>query len=242
MKYALMLVLLAVQLAADINTTVYLPQVVNGGAWETTFTIVNLSERSPGEGTLHLWNKDGSAMTFPFVGLGSGSAVSVTLPPSGMITLTTTGDPNIPTTAGWADFDVTTANNVVISALMRQRVAGRNDFEAFVPSRRTGITTQVFLFDNGPANAGFAIMNAAAQNTGTVEMIIRDENGQILQSAMLSLSPKTQRTISLRDDYPVTAGKRGTVEFIPAPGGWFAVIGLRFNNNGPVTALDPMQR
>lgn len=240
MKYVLMMVLLASQLAADINSTVYLPQVVDGGAWQTTFTIVNLSERSPGEGTLHLWRSDGSAMTLPFVGLGSRSTVTVTVPPNGTITLATTGDPNAALNEGWADFDVTTSNNVVITARMRQRIAGRNDFESFVPSRRTGITTQVFFFDNIGANAGFALINAAFQNTGTAQMIVRDENGQILRSTDLSLPPRTHSAINLRDQFGISG--RGTVEFIPTPGGWFAVVGLLFNNSGPVTTLDAMSR
>ena len=59
-------------------------------------------------------------------------------------------------------------------------------------------------------------------------------------AVVLTLAAGAHTAFSLAERYPATAGQRGTIEFAPQPGGFFAVIGLRFNPTGPVTALEIM--
>ena len=242
MKYGVLLCLTAVRLAADVNSTVYLPHVVDGGTWQTVFTIVNLSPRAPAQATIHLWAEDGNPLALPFAGMGAArNQVDINLPPSGMTTVETTGDPASSTTQGWADFEVKTSGLMAVSALMRRHVPGLPDWEVFVPSRQIATASQIYVFDNTSSKAtGFAIMNASRVNAGVVLVTIRDENGQTTQTATLNMPAGAHRAFSLADQFSATAERRGTIELIPQPGGWLGFIGLRFNSTGAITNLDPM--
>ncbi|MFB3825829.1 MAG: hypothetical protein ACE15B_03635 [Bryobacteraceae bacterium] len=241
MKYVALAVLAATSLLADVNSTVYVPHIVDGGSWQTTFVIVNLATLAPGQAIIHLWARDGSALPVSFSGVSGGSPVSqvtVNLPPGGVATLETLGNA-ANTTIGWADMDVQTSGHMAISAVMRQRVAGRPDYEVVVPSMRTATTSKVFVFDHiSSAATGFGMANASRLNAAAVDVTIRDETGRSIQTAVLNLPAGAQTSFSLADQFPVTAGKRGTIEFAPQPGGWFNIIGLRFNPTGPFTSVE----
>ena len=111
-----------------------------------------------------------------------------------------------------------------------------------MPARRIAVKSQVFVYDhtNGAAS-GFGMMNASRVNAATVGLVIRDAAGQVIQTSTLNLAPGAHSSFSLLDQFQVTRGQRGTVEFAPQPGGWFAVIGLHFNATGPVTSIDVME-
>jgi hypothetical protein len=246
MRYIFLLALAAVRLAADINSTVYIPQVVDGGGWQTTFTIVNLATLSRAQGTIHLWAEDGTALALPIAGMsGPQSSISVDVPPRGVVTVSTAGSTDGSTTIGWADFDAATPQVIGVSAVMRQRVAGRPDNEVVVPSRKSATTSQIFVFDgtqtpNGWYNTGFGMMNASRLGASRVDVTVRNDQGVVIQTFPVDLPRGTHTSFSLFDNYPVTKGQRGTVEFNAQPGGYFAVIGLRFNPTGPVTNLEVM--
>lgn len=243
MRYAALAVLAATQMLADVNSTVYLPHIVDGGSWQTTFVIANLATLAPGQAIIHLWAGDGAPLAVPFSGVSGGAPVSqvtVNLPPSGVVTLETLGNA-VTTTVGWADMDVQTSGHLAISAVMRQRVAGRPDYEVVVPSMRPATTNRIFVFDHISAlDTGFGMANASRVNAATVNVNIRDDTGQSIRTAVLSLPAGAQASFSLITEFNVTKGKRGTIEFAPQPGGWFTVIGLRFNPTGPFTSLEGM--
>lgn len=76
-------------------------------------------------------------------------------------------------------------------------------------------------------------------------MTFRDENGNILQSTGLVLPPMNHTAFLLADQYPVTAGIRGTVEFqlnnaATENNGAVFGLGLRFNPTGPFTSIQPI--
>src|SRR5574340_893092 len=103
MRYAALAVLAATQMLADVNSTVYLPHIVDGGSWQTTFVIANLATLAPGQAIIHLWAGDGAPLAVPFSGVSGGAPVSqvtVNLPPSGVVTLETLGNA-VTTTVGW---------------------------------------------------------------------------------------------------------------------------------------------
>jgi hypothetical protein len=84
--------------------TTYFPQVADGGGYSTTFTILNVNP-SPANGTLKLFNQDGTSRPLQINGV-TGSQFSISIPATGSVRLTT---PNAggTTTSGWALFDST---------------------------------------------------------------------------------------------------------------------------------------
>ena len=131
MKLALLLSIAVCPLAADVNSTVYIPHIATGGTWNTVFTIVNLLPLQTGQGTLHFWAEDGSPLSVALAGTsGAQSQMTITVPPNGVATVETAGDPNALTTVGWADFDVLTPGPLIVSALMRRRIPGQPDYES----------------------------------------------------------------------------------------------------------------
>jgi hypothetical protein len=233
----------AATLSADVNTTVYIPQVVDGGEWKTTFSISNLSTLAVGRAVLHFWNEDGTPMALPFTGVGTGSAVEITVLPKGVLILETAGTA-AGLTVGWADMDVSSGNfsTMYINTIMRQRVPGRPDAEVVVPSRPSATKAQVFSFDNRAAGTGFAAMNAHRQNESVIDVTARNQDGQVLRSWVLTIPPGGHTSFELGKTAGETQLQYGTVEFAPrtGAGGYFAVIGLRFFNAVSMTNLEMM--
>jgi hypothetical protein len=89
------------QLFAD---TIYFPQVVDGGGYVTTFTLIN-SNSSSVVGTLRLFNQDGSPRTLDLNGVAA-FEFSVSLPAGGTIRLSSSGSgPTV--IPGWASLEST---------------------------------------------------------------------------------------------------------------------------------------
>lgn len=77
-------------------------------------------------------------------------------------------------------------------------------------------------------------------NVGVAAVTVRDENGQVMNTATVKIPAGEHFSFSMTDQFPETAGRRGTIEFNPQPGGWLGFIGLRFNASGPITNLELM--
>ena len=138
--------------------------------------------------------------------------------------------------------DVTTSNvsGMIVNTIMRQRVAGKPDYEAFVPSRKSATTSQVFNFDNRSKATGFAMANAHRQNPAVVDVTARNERGDVLRTDVLTIPPGGHMFFNLGNNYAETNLQYGTVEFAPRPGGYFSVIGLRFNETSAITNIEMM--
>lgn len=84
--------------------TVYFPQVVDGGGYVTTFTLIN-SNSSSVAGTLRLFNQDGSPRTLQLNGVAA-SEFPVSLSAGGTVRLSSSGSgPSV--TPGWASLEST---------------------------------------------------------------------------------------------------------------------------------------
>ena len=75
-----------------------------------------------------------------------------------------------------------------------------------------------------------AIANVAAQ-AASIPIIIRDDTGAQIASGSIPLAADGHTAFTLADQYPGTAGKRGTVEFFTPPGGQISVMALRANGS-----------
>ena len=70
-----------------------------------------------------------------------------------------------------------------------------------------------------------------------ITVTIRDDNGIMLQSGTVPLTALGHTSFNLTDRFPVTAQRRGTVEFQTPAGGGISVLGLRFNPAGAFSTI-----
>ena len=114
--------------------------------------------------------------------------------------------------------------------------------EAVVPLETRNASSYLLAFDNTNGLVlGVALQNVSAQNA-VIPVIIRDDAGVMISTpgASISLAGKGHTSFVLSDSvngFPVTANKRGTIEFDTPAGGQISVLGLRFSppNNALTT-------
>ncbi len=200
-------------------------QVACGGGWQTTFTLVNTGvSAAPAE--LSFFDDQGTALTLPLQLAGS-TAVNVSatfsqiLAPGGSVTVTATEAGCGSAVVGSAELG--TANGIGGFAMYRFNASGQ---EAAVPvETRSG--SNLLAFDNtGGVSTGVALTSTAAQPS-TVTVTIRDDTGASLGSATLALAARGHASFMLTDRYPVTAARRGTVQFDAPAGVRISALGLR---------------
>ncbi|HTM52229.1 MAG TPA: hypothetical protein VL285_26215, partial [Bryobacteraceae bacterium] len=88
---------------------------------------------------------------------------------------------------------------------------------------------------------GVALANTTAQVV-FITVNVRDDNGTVIQATSLSLPPLGHTSFNLTDRFPVTAQRRGTVEFQTATGGAAGVLGLRFNPAGAFSTIPALAK
>jgi hypothetical protein len=114
--------------------------------------------------------------------------------------------------------------------------------EAVVPLETRNAPSYLLAFDNTSGLVlGVALVNVSAANA-VIPVIIRDETGVVISAPGASISlagnGHTSFVLSgLPPGFPVTANKRGTIEFDTPAGGQISVLGLRFTppNNALTT-------
>jgi len=109
--------------------------------------------------------------------------------------------------------------------------------EAVVPMETRNAGSYILAFDNtNGVVLGVAVDNVSTL-AGNVGLIIRDDKGEQLTTGSLAVSASGHSSFVLSTQYPVTDGKRGTVEIDTPPGGQISVLGIRFTppNNALTT-------
>ena len=105
--------------------------------------------------------------------------------------------------------------------------------EAVVPMETRNAGSYLLAFDNTNGLVlGAAVENVSAQNA-VIPVIIRDDTGALISplGATISLGGSGHTAFVLSDlalGFPITADKRGTIEFDTPAGGQISVLGLRF--------------
>ena len=121
----------------------YVPQIADGGSWTTSFVIYNPSASTGASGVLSFFSDSGAPLQMSvLVGATSHQTtnqVSLTLPANGSITVETPGLSAV-TTQGYAAF-VRQVGNAGLVATLRQRIAGRPDFESTIQGLPSSITS-----------------------------------------------------------------------------------------------------
>ena len=114
--------------------------------------------------------------------------------------------------------------------------------EAVVPLEIRSARSYLLAFDNtGGLTLGVAVANISAQ-TVSIPVIIRSDDGTVISApgTAISLAGNGHTSFGLADPvlgFPVTADRRGTIEFDTPAAGRISVLGLRFTppNNALTT-------
>ncbi len=219
-----------------------LADLASGAGWETTFTLVNLSA-APTLVSFNLFGDSGTTLNLPFTfpqGANAplnASTINQSIPANSVLLLDTTGPLNQPLNVGWGDVSAT--GNVNAFEIFRY---GPSAQEAAVPMEtRTG--SFALLFDNtslvNTLGTGIAVANLGAQSA-TVPMVINDDTGAQIATGSIPLAAHGHTAFTLSDQYPATAGKRGTVLFAAPPAGQISALAIRSNGNS-FTAIPVIQ-
>ena len=224
-----------------------MPHTASAENWTTTFTLVAAGSSSAtvrlslfgdaidpsGSGPLTL------PLIFPQIGAPAApiqaASLDRTLTANGSLIINTAGPQIAPVLVGSVQLAATRA--VGGFAIFHQIVTAQ---EAVVPMETRDASSYLLSFDNtNEVVLGVAVANVSAQ-TADIPVIIRDDTGAVIgpMGASISLAGNGHTSFVLSDPilgFPVTAEKRGTVEFVTPTGGRISVLGLRFTP--PNTAL-----
>ena len=217
-----------------------LPQIAVGGAWSTEIQLMNARFDDEAESyTIRFLDESGNEMTLPVVGQGMRTSVSGVVQPRGAVFFELAGGPN--TLVGIALAESGTSGGVVMNAVLTQKVAGRPDFQASVPSTdRFGTNFQFPYRNDGPYTTTAAFVSNAAQ---TLTVIARDANGLELcrVGRQMTFGQHVSFLVSDPAWLPCTADRQGVIEIVPAEGGSGTMIAFLFNDQGAFTTQLPFE-
>ncbi len=209
-------------------------QLASGGSWTTTITLVNTGTTAA-DVLLSFFDNNGVPLIVPlfFPQLGSTpvplllSVFGHTMAPGALFIVTSTGPANDPPQVGWVQ--VIADGSVSGLGTIRQQIAG-SDQQGTIPLENRSASSFILPFDNSNGFvSAIALANTTAQS-GNVNIIIRDDTGNTLESDTIALSSLGHTSFVLKDSYGSTDGKRGTVEFDAPAGGQISVLGIQYNN------------
>jgi len=211
-----------------------------GGGWSTAINLVNTSSTAVSV-TIAFHNDDGTAWSLPATFTQEGatqrtadSSVNTTINPKSTLIITT-GDGIPSTSTGWAD--VISTESLGGFAIFRSAPESGLPSEGTVPLQTQLPYTLTFPYDN---TSGF-VMGLALANTSVsqanITATIWDETGNRLGAEILSIAGSGHTSFVLPTQIPLTAGKRGIVQFQNWSGGGLAGVGLRFSPFGTFTSV-----
>jgi len=179
--------------------------------------------------TLSFFDGNGNPLSLPLTFLQTGVAVTAatithTVAPGALLVIEAQGlGPQVALGAARLTSDQGTSG----FALFRYDPDGQ---EATVPLETRNAGAYVLAFDNtAPLATGVSVANLSNQ-PASVGMILRDDTGALLQAISLQVPANGQSAFVLGENYPLTAGKRGTVEF-DSTVVQISVLGVRANGN-----------
>jgi transposase len=217
----------------DLSATGHLAAEEN---WTTAFTLVNKSTATTtarlslfgdaidasGNGPLIL------PFAFPQQTGSSGPLLAAsfdrTLPANTSLIVTTAGPQTPPVLEGSAQL---AATGSVDGFAIFHLIPGAQ--EAVVPMETRNASSYLLAFDNtdGVVLAA-AVANVSAQ-AANIGIVIRDDTGSVIGTpgATIALGANGHTAFVVPSQFPVTANKRGTIEFDTPAGGQISMLGIR---------------
>jgi hypothetical protein len=213
--------------------TLFIPQIVDGGAWLTTIPITNTGAtqttvslsffQETGNGNTSSWN-------LAFV--ENVQTSNIVLPAGSTLFLHTTGSA-ASTTIGWGQLhELDNAGSVVAYAIFT--VTGAALQNGTAPA--AGAASRILVpFDNTKGSATSIAIANTTTSSETINVGIRI-NGATSQPASITLPAQGHTSFDFPTKFGATvAGQSGLAEFYAASGS-FAILGLRFQSGAFTTA------
>lgn len=235
-------------------------QIVFGGAWQTTFTLINMSTVNAAIGTLSFVQDNGSPLIAPVQGSGSTSSYPFTIPAGGTLNVVLPSSAD-PTTQGWVNMTVSSGSVRGQGAFSFRVPSGNGTIsEAAVPlsGLNSGCiicfpTTVILVpFDN---TAGYVTSLALANITSSALSLpieVDDQSGKVLVTDTLNLAAMNHVAFVTRDaahgGYAALVNQKGLIRIqVGSTGGQpspvipnVTVLGLLTNPTGAISTILPV--
>jgi hypothetical protein len=214
----------------------------SAGLWKTIITLFNTGTVAS-QARLNFYDDNGNPLALPLsfpqfspIAQAPVTTLDRTLAAGATLIIESTGPDNQVTQQGWAQ--LLSSGNINGFSVFRQTVPS-GQHEAVVPIETRNAGSYLLAFDN---TAGFVtgVALALAGTGGNVGVTIRDDNGVLLQSNTVPLPSQGHTAFDITTRFPVTAQRRGTIEFQTTPfSGSISVLGIRFNPAGTFSTVPP---
>ena len=217
--------LLCLPLFGQPAQTLIIPDVVDGGGWQSTIVLTN-SSATNASATL-IFHSDTTAgntqpWTPPFLEVSS--TAGLVLSGGSSMYLHTMGTAAV-LAQGWAELDADAG--IVAYAIFTNRVSGHQDQDSTAPA--VTATNRILMpYDDASGFvSAIAVVNptAAAQ---TIAVGFRTVDGAVALASLPTVPALGHMTFVLSQQFPVIAGHRGLAEFYSATGN-LSMIAFRFN-------------
>jgi hypothetical protein len=212
--------------------TLVLPDVVDGGGWQSTIVLTNMSA-SPASATLSFNSDTTGGGTQPWTPafLEAASTAGLVLNGGSSMFLHTPGTAAT-LTQGWGL--VNADAGIVAYVVFTNRVPGRQDQDATAPAVAASNDVLLPYDDSNGFATAVAVVNPSTAPL-TISVGFRTTTGGVYQSALPAVPPLGHMTFALAQTFPVIAGHEGLAEFYNATSN-FTLISLRFNPTNSSTA------
>ncbi|HSR08982.1 MAG TPA: BACON domain-containing protein [Bryobacteraceae bacterium] len=218
-----------------------MPHIAAEENWTTAFTLVNKGT-SPATARLSFFGDPSGSLTLPLAFPQVpppplpelAASLDRTISTNASVIIDSAGPQTPPVKVGSAQLAATGA---VDGFAIFHLIPGAQ--EAVVPMETRNASSYLLPFDNTAGVVlGVAVENVSAQ-AAAIPVVIRDDAGTVIgpPGAELSLAGNGHYSFVLSTLYPVTAGKRGTIEFDTPSGGQISVLGIRTTPLGTTNTL-----
>ena len=231
-KTALASLLVWLPLFGQSAQTLAIPQIVDGGGWQSTIVLTNGSANAA-SATLIFHSETTGGNTQPWNPplLEVSSTTGIVMPPGSSLYLHTNGTAAA-LTVGWAELNADAG--VMAYVVFTNRVAGHQDDEGTAPAVAASNRILVPYDDASGFVTAIAVVNPTA-SAQTISVGFRTVDGLVLVSALPPVPAMGHTAFVLSQTFTAIAGHRGLAEFYSATGN-ISMIGLRFNPTQSFTA------
>lgn len=151
-----------------LNDALFLPRLVDGGGWKTTYFLMNTSPSSTETGIIQLLDRNGAPLTVQLQNGSSGSSFVYAIPPQGVYVLQTAGS-SVTITDGWARVNPDPGSGAPVGGgIFNFSQGGILVTESGVPSVLPTTHARVYIDKSGGHDTGLAIANPGSATVNVV--------------------------------------------------------------------------
>jgi hypothetical protein len=214
-----------------------------GGGWTTTISLINTSP-APVPVTVTFHGDDGNPLALPATITQQGVTQTTATPSANAVInpnatlLISTGDQISSTFGAWAD--VQSSGPLGGYAIFRSTPKAGSPSEGTAPLETLLPSTITLPYDNTDGFVMGVALTNLSPTSADITATIWDDSGNRLGTQTLTIVGSGHTAFVLPNQFTVSAGKRGIVQFQGVPGGAIAGLGLRFSPFGTFTSVPAM--